>query len=66
VRSPAAWTPSWSRAALVLAAELWGAGTAMALQLGIEYDPAPPFDCGTPEKAPPALVAAVRAGLPGR
>jgi transcriptional regulator GlxA family with amidase domain len=52
--------------ALTLAAELWGAGTAQALQLGIEYDPEPPFDCGTPEKAPPALVAAVRAALPGR
>ncbi len=30
---------------------------AQAIQLGIEYDPAPPFDCGSPEKAPPELVA---------
>jgi transcriptional regulator GlxA family with amidase domain len=33
---------------------------AQALQLGIEYDPQPPFDVGSPEKAPPALVELVR------
>jgi transcriptional regulator GlxA family with amidase domain len=32
-----------------------------AVQLGIEYDPAPPFDTGSPAKAPAALVDAVRA-----
>ena len=29
------------------------------LQLGLEYDPAPPFDAGTPEKAGPALVETI-------
>lgn len=33
---------------------------AQAVQLGIEYDPAPPFDTGSPAKAPPAIVEAVR------
>jgi transcriptional regulator GlxA family with amidase domain len=32
-----------------------------AVQLGIEYDPAPPFDTGSPAKAPAAIVDAVRA-----
>jgi cyclohexyl-isocyanide hydratase len=30
---------------------------AKAVQLSLEYDPAPPFDAGTPEKAGPELVA---------
>ncbi|WP_336627846.1 MULTISPECIES: DJ-1/PfpI family protein [unclassified Microbacterium] len=34
--------------ALTLAAELYGAGIARSIQLGIEYDPAPPFDAGSP------------------
>lgn len=33
---------------------------ARGIQLGIEYDPAPPFDSGSPEKADPQLVEAVR------
>jgi transcriptional regulator GlxA family with amidase domain len=33
---------------------------AKAVQLAIEYDPAPPFDTGSPEKAPPELVDVVR------
>jgi transcriptional regulator GlxA family with amidase domain len=33
---------------------------AQSVQLGIEYDPAPPFDTGSPAKAPAALVDAVR------
>jgi transcriptional regulator GlxA family with amidase domain len=33
---------------------------AKAIQLGIEYDPEPPFDSGSPEKAPPELVELVR------
>ena len=36
---------------LALAAELAGAETAKLLQLAFEYDPDPPFDCGSPEKA---------------
>jgi len=38
-----------------------GPEVAQAIQLGIEYDPQPPFDAGSPEKAPAALVDAVRA-----
>jgi transcriptional regulator GlxA family with amidase domain len=33
---------------------------AQSVQLGIEYDPAPPFDTGSPTKAPAALVDVVR------
>lgn len=46
--------------ALTLAAELVGREAAEAVQLNLEYAPAPPFDAGTPETAPPAVVAAVR------
>ena len=46
--------------ALRLAARIAGGETAQAIQLGIEYDPQPPFDAGSPEKAPPAIVAALR------
>jgi putative intracellular protease/amidase len=45
---------------LVLAAEIAGEDVAKAIQLGIEYDPAPPFDSGSPEKAPSELVELVR------
>jgi transcriptional regulator GlxA family with amidase domain len=38
-----------------------GPEVAQAVQLGIEYDPAPPFDAGSPEKAPAAIVEAVTA-----
>lgn len=38
-----------------------GPEVAQAVQLGIEYDPQPPFDAGSPDKAPAALVDAVRA-----
>jgi cyclohexyl-isocyanide hydratase len=30
------------------------------VQLGIEYAPEPPFDCGRPELARPEILAAVR------
>jgi hypothetical protein len=33
---------------------------AQAIQLAIEYDPQPPFDSGSPEKAPPEIVELVR------
>jgi len=46
---------------LALAAELAGDEVAKTLQLAFEYDPHPPFDCGTPEKAGPALVERLRA-----
>ena len=50
--------------ALTLAAEIAGPEVAQAIQLGIEYDPEPPFDAGSPRKAPPAIVELVR-GLEG-
>ncbi|KAF0101193.1 MAG: ThiH/PfpI family amidotransferase [Rhodospirillaceae bacterium] len=42
---------------LTLAAELAGEQVAKAIQLMMEYDPNPPFDSGSPEKAGPELVA---------
>jgi putative intracellular protease/amidase len=46
--------------ALVLAAEIAGDEYAQAIQLGIEYDPQPPFDSGSASTAPEAVVALVR------
>ncbi len=37
-----------------------GPEVAQAIQLGIEYDPQPPFDAGSPEKAPEPIVELVR------
>lgn len=45
--------------ALTVVAEIAGAEYAQAVQLGIEYAPAPPFDAGRPESAPPEVLAAV-------
>jgi cyclohexyl-isocyanide hydratase len=47
--------------ALTMVAELAGAQVARAIQLQIEYAPAPPFDAGTPESAPSDIVRAARA-----
>jgi transcriptional regulator GlxA family with amidase domain len=46
---------------LLLAAEIAGEDIAKAIQLGIEYDPQPPFDAGSPAKAPAKLVEVMRA-----
>ena len=46
--------------ALTVAATLYGDETAQAIQLAIEYDPAPPFASGSPRSADPALVAQAR------
>lgn len=46
--------------ALSLAARIAGDEVAQAIQLGIEYDPQPPFDAGSPMKAPAAIVAGLR------
>ena len=43
--------------ALTVAAEIAGAEVAQSIQLAIEYDPAPPFDAGAPEKAPAPIRA---------
>jgi putative intracellular protease/amidase len=48
--------------ALALAARVAGDAVAQAIQLGIEYDPQPPFDAGSPEKAPPEVVELLRGG----
>jgi transcriptional regulator GlxA family with amidase domain len=47
--------------ALLLAERIAGPEVAQAIQLGIEYDPQPPFDAGSPAKAPAEIVEAVRA-----
>jgi cyclohexyl-isocyanide hydratase len=44
---------------LSLIAEIAGETTARTLQLGIEYDPAPPFDSGDPDKAPDGIKTAL-------
>ena len=44
---------------LTLASEIFGAPVAQAIQLAIEYDPAPPFDSGSPGKAPESVRTAV-------
>ncbi|MEH2403181.1 DJ-1/PfpI family protein [Nostoc sp.] len=46
---------------LALAAELFGEGIAQAIQLGIEYNPQPPFNSGSPQTAPAAVLAQVTA-----
>jgi cyclohexyl-isocyanide hydratase len=49
--------------ALTLMAEISGDAVAQAVQLGIEYAPAPPFDCGRPERAAPEVLQAVQQRL---
>jgi cyclohexyl-isocyanide hydratase len=47
--------------ALTLVAEIAGQEAAEAIQLNLEYAPAPPFDAGTPDRASSDVVTAVRA-----
>ncbi len=47
--------------ALALAARVAGPEVSQAIQLGIEYDPQPPFDSGSPTRASPEIVELVRA-----
>ncbi len=49
--------------ALSLAALVSGEAVAKTLQLAFEYDPAPPFDSGSPERAEPAIVNAYQAAI---
>jgi cyclohexyl-isocyanide hydratase len=49
--------------ALRLAAELRGDATAQAIQLHMAYAPEPPFDSGTPETAPPAILRRARQSM---
>jgi cyclohexyl-isocyanide hydratase len=45
--------------ALTLMAELSGREVAEAIELALEYAPTPPFDAGSPETAPAAVVQTV-------
>jgi putative intracellular protease/amidase len=47
--------------ALMLVQKMNGDEVAQAVQLGIEYDPDPPLDAGSPEKAPKPIVDVVTA-----
>ena len=46
--------------ALGIAAEVLGDDAARAIQLGLEYNPQPPFDSGSPDRADAALVERTR------
>ena len=52
--------------ALFVAAQLFGEDVAKEVQLRIEYDPAPPFNSGSPRTADPALVEALSERLKDR
>lgn len=47
--------------ALNVVADIYGAPAAQTIQLQLEYDPAPPFACGSPRSASEELVQAVTA-----
>nr|HEX4318580.1 DJ-1/PfpI family protein [Kofleriaceae bacterium] len=49
-----------------LVAEIAGERAAQAIQLGLEYDPAPPFRCGHPDVAPAELVTETRQRMQAR
>jgi putative intracellular protease/amidase len=51
---------------LTLAAKIAGDEFAQAIQLGIEYDPQPPFDAGSLEKAPQKVVERLAVMYDGR
>ena len=52
--------------ALTVVAELIGEDVARTIQLAVEYDPAPPFDAGSPQRAAPAVVTEIRRRLRAR
>ena len=49
--------------ALTLLGRMYGPQFAEGVQLAIEYDPQPPFDAGSPLKAPAEIVEFVRSQL---
>jgi transcriptional regulator GlxA family with amidase domain len=49
--------------ALTLMGMIHGHDVAQAIQLGIEYDPQPPYDAGAPSKAPSAIRELVSGGM---
>ena len=46
---------------LTLAGQMAGDRVAQSIQLRIEYDPQPPYDAGSPDRAPADIVTALRA-----
>ncbi len=46
--------------ALTLVSLLINRQTAEAIQLGLEYNPAPPFNAGSPDTAPPEILASMK------
>jgi putative intracellular protease/amidase len=51
--------------ALTLAEDIAGPEVAQSIQLAIEYDPKPPFDTGSPSKAPKSIYDMASAALSG-
>jgi len=49
--------------ALTLAGEVAGPEVAQSIQLAVEYDPEPPYQAGSPEKAGPAIEERARQAL---
>jgi hypothetical protein len=49
--------------ALTLVERMHGLEMAQLVQLGIEYDPQPPFEAGSPTKAPEEIVELARSML---
>jgi len=58
----AAGVPAGIDMGLALAGRVAGDDAAQAIQLMIEYDPQPPYDAGSPDKAPAQIVARLRSG----
>jgi transcriptional regulator GlxA family with amidase domain len=52
--------------ALILSEKIAGCAFAQSIQLGIEYDPSPPYDVGSPEKIHPDILDAVKLRLTAR
>ncbi len=48
-----------------MVAELAGETVARTIQLGIEYDPAPPFDSGHPDRVTEAITSGLLSGRYG-
>jgi transcriptional regulator GlxA family with amidase domain len=49
--------------ALTLLDRMYGPAIAQSVQLALEYDPRPPFDAGSPSKAPADVVELAKAAL---
>jgi transcriptional regulator GlxA family with amidase domain len=59
----AAGVSSGTDMALTLLDRIYGPAVAQSVQLAIEYDPQPPFDVGSPSKAPADIIELTRAAL---